>query len=68
MLEPAFLDTLWTIVMIALLFTAAGLCLVALPWDEREIRQVHQTALSLFAPRDLIPSGAGLRTRRAARR
>lgn len=68
MLEPAFLDTLWTIGVIALLFVAAGLCLIALPWDEREIRKVHETALSLFAPRDLAPSTAGLRARRADRR
>lgn len=68
MLEPAFLDTLWTIAVIVLLVVAAGLCLIALPWDEREIRKVHQTALSLFAPRDLLPSAAGLRARRVARR
>jgi len=68
MLEPAFLDTLWTIGVIALLFVAAAACLIALPWDEREIRKVHETALALFAPRDLVPSAAMLRARRVARR
>lgn len=49
MLSPAFLDTLWTMSVIVLLFTAAGLSLVALPWEEREIRKVQRSALALLA-------------------
>lgn len=66
MLEPAFIETIWTICVVGLLFAAAALSLVALPWTEREIRDVHETALALFVPRDLQP--AALRARRVARR
>ena len=66
MLEPAFLDTLWTIAVIVLLVVAAGLCLIALPWDEREIRKVHETALALVTPRVLAHVDSP--PRRAARR
>ncbi len=66
MLEPAFIETLWTIVVVGLLIVAGGLCLIALPWSEREIRKVHETALALYAPPDLVPAGA--RPRRVARR
>ncbi len=66
LLEPAFFDTIWTIFVVGALLVAAGLSLIALPWREREIRKVHDTALALFAPRDLVPAGA--RSRRVARR
>lgn len=51
MLDPALLETVGTIVLVLLLFLAAALSILALPWSEADLRKVHAAAESLVLPR-----------------
>ena len=51
MLDPALLETLSTIALIVLLFAAAALSILDLPWSERDLRLVHNAAVALMFPK-----------------
>jgi len=40
MIEPATANTLWTLAMGLAIVASGGLCLLALPWSDREIAKV----------------------------
>lgn len=51
MLEPAVLDTLWTVSVTSLLLGCTALALAALPWSDHEIKKVHEAAVGLLSLR-----------------
>lgn len=68
MLNPALLETLSTTALIVLLFAAAALSILALPWSERDLRKVHTAAVTLMFPKWAQPVPAEVRAQRAIHR